>query len=411
MFFLYNFAITVTVYLLKIIALFNAKIKLFVDGRKNTFDTLRKGISKNDRVIWMHTASLGEYEQGLPLLKKMRSTYPDHKILITFFSPSGFEVKKKTKEADVITYLPLDTVSNVKKFLHFTHPEIAFFVKYEIWPNFLRELNKRSIPVLLISAIFNKHQAYFKWYGNFMRKALGTITHFFVQDTNSQKLLQGIGLQNVTVSGDTRFDRVSEIQEGNTDLSFMDAFKETGLCLIAGSTWPEDEDVLLPYINGDNKELKFVLAPHNIHEEHIDKLKRRIVKKTLLYSEIDQYNPANYKVLIIDTIGLLTKIYSYADMAYVGGGFRTGLHNTLEPAVFGIPVMIGPNFHGFKEAEELVDKKGIMVVRNTEEIVKWSNLFAKEEGLRKNTGQINADYISANKGACNIIFKFVQSIL
>lgn len=411
MFFLYNLAITVIAYLLKIIALFNAKIKLFVDGRKNTFDTLRKGISKNDRVIWMHTASLGEYEQGLPLLKKIRSTYPDHKILITFFSPSGFEVRKKTKEADVITYLPLDTVSNVKKFLHFTHPEIAFFVKYEIWPNFLRELNKRSIPVLLISAIFNKHQAYFKWYGNFMRKALGTITHFFVQDTNSQKLLQGIGLQNVTVSGDTRFDRVSEIYESNTDLSFMDAFKETGLCLIAGSTWPEDEDVLLPYINGDNKELKFVLAPHNIHEEHIDKLKRRIVKKTLLYSEIDQYNPVNYKVLIIDTIGLLTKIYSYADMAYVGGGFRTGLHNTLEPAVFGIPVMIGPNFHGFKEAEELVDKKGIMVVRNTEDMLKWSNLFTKEEGLRKNTGQINADYISANKGACNIIFKFVQSIL
>jgi 3-deoxy-D-manno-octulosonic-acid transferase len=339
------------------VAIFHSKIKLFVQGRSQTFSILKNKIQKENKVIWIHAASLGEFEQGLPVIEKLKATYPNYKILITFFSPSGYEVKKNTDVADAVVYLPLDTRKNAKRFIETVNPVLAIFVKYEIWPNYVEELKEKQVPILLISAIFRKEQVFFKWYGGIMRKTLHAFTHFFVQDENSVTLLKSIKLNNVTLSGDTRFDRVSEILEEDNNLSFMEHFQGNETCFVAGSTWPEDEEIIVKFINETQKHLKFVLAPHNIKTEHIQSLKKSISKKVVLYTEIGHNDIPSYEVLIINTIGLLTKIYSYADIAYVGGAFATGLHNTLEPAVFGIPIIIGPDYKGFNEAEKLVEKK------------------------------------------------------
>ena len=399
MYFLYNIAITIAWYILKIPALFNRKIALFISGRKQVFPYLEDCISKNDSVIWMHTASLGEFEQGLPLLQKLKATYPEYKFLVTFFSPSGFEVKKNSKEADFITYLPFDTVRNVDRFLSTIAPKLAIFVKYEIWPNYFKKLQEQNIPILLISGIFNNKQVYFKYHGGFMRGALRRVSHFFVQNNTSEELLRSININNVSVTGDTRFDRVSEILERDNVLPFMTAFKEHHLCIVAGSSWPEDEELLLATFQSTPESVKFVIAPHDIKEDHIQKLQAASNQKTILYSEMNQKDLANYRILIIDTIGLLTKIYSYADIAYVGGGFATGLHNTLEPAVFGIPVIIGPQYHGFKEAEELVALGGIKVVTRQEDLIQIVNTMQADSTYRMEIGRINSSYIENNTGA------------
>lgn len=409
--FVYNLIAHLAWFHLKLAALFSAKMKLFVAGRKKTFSILAKSISKEDRVIWMHVASLGEFEQGLPIIEKLRLEYPSFKILVTFFSPSGYEVKKHTSAADVVTYLPIDTKANVKEFMALAHPKLAIFVKYEIWPNYLRLIAANQIPTLLISAIFSPEQVYFKWYGGFMRKALGGFSHIFVQDEKSKELLTSIKITNSTISGDTRLDRVSEILERDNALSFMDAFKKDCLCLVAGSTWTEDETILLSYINTSKEKLKYVLAPHKIDNGKILGLAGSIIKKTVLFSNVNEQTVGDYDVLIMDNIGMLTKVYNYADIAYVGGGFSTGLHNTLEPAVFGVPVIIGPNYEGFKEAEELVAKKGILPVRDK---FSFSELLKKLIGnpeFRNKTGEINASYISKNKGASIQIMEHIRTLL
>ena len=409
--YIYNIFAHITWFHLKIVALFHPKIKLFVQGRKETFSILKHKIHKGDHVIWVHVASLGEFEQGLPVIEKIKSEFPTYKILITFFSPSGYEVKKNTSVADAIVYLPIDTKGNARRFISKVNPKLAIFVKYEIWPNYLEVLEEHKIPVFLISAAFRKDQLFFKWYGGIMRKALGTFTHFFVQDEKSVELLKGIGYLNVTISGDTRFDRVSEILERDNELPFMEQFKGTNSCFVAGSTWPEDEEIMLPFINETKKSLKFVLAPHNIKSEHILSLKKSILKKTVLYSEIAKNDLSQYDVLIVDTIGLLTKIYSYADIAYVGGAFGTGLHNTLEPAVFGIPIIIGPDYHGFNEAEALVRQKGIITVNNKDafqEII--SDLLVNPDHISK-TGKINFDFVHKNKGASIQIMEYIRRLL
>lgn len=392
-------------------AFFQPKIKLFVKGRKETFSILRKSIQKDDSVIWVHVASLGEFEQGLPVIEKLKAQYPLYKIVISFFSPSGYEVKKNSAVADAIVYLPIDTIGNAKRFINTINPKVAIFVKYEIWPNYLKVLAENNIPTILISSIFRKDQVFFKWYGGLMRKALQTFTHFFVQDEKSIELLKGIDLINSTLSGDTRFDRVSEILQQDNQLMFMDHFKEDSLCFVAGSTWPDDEAIMLPFINETEKNLKFVLAPHNIKPEHIVSLKNSISKTTLLYSELEQYDPSNFDVLIIDTIGLLTKIYSYANIAYVGGAFGTGLHNTLEPAVHGIPVIIGPDYSGFKEAETLVRKEGIIVVQNSLQFNDTMTRLLENPEFAAKTGKVNSDYVSANKGASVQIISYLRTLL
>ena len=382
---------------------------LFISGRKKVFPYLAEHISKKDSIIWMHTASLGEYEQGLPLLQKLKTTYPEYKFLVTFFSPSGYEVKKNSKEADFITYLPFDTVQNVDQFLATVMPKMAIFVKYEIWPNYFKKLQHRSIPILLVSGIFNSKQVYFKRHGGFMRGVLQQVSHFFVQNDTSAALLRSIKIETISITGDTRFDRVSEILERDNTLSFMTQFKGEHNCIVAGSTWPEDEELLLAAIQNASDSVKFVIAPHDIKEEHIQKLHASSTKKTILYSEMEQQDLSNYQVLIIDTIGLLTKIYSYADIAYIGGGFATGLHNTLEPAVFGIPVIIGPQYHGFKEAEDLVSVGGIKVVTTKEDLLQLIDTLLADLKYRTEVGDINAAYIEHNTGATHKIVEYINS--
>lgn len=411
MIFIYNSVTYIAWFFLKIIAFFSPKIKLFVTGRKEVFSILENKISKKDNYIWVHAASLGEFEQGLPIIEKLRINYPSYKILVTFFSPSGYEIKKNTTAADIVTYLPMDTKTNVVKFLDTLQPKLALFIKYEVWPNYLNELQNRTIPTLLASAIFRKSQIYFKPYGGLMRKALKNYNHIFVQNKNSLELLKSIHYTDVTITGDTRLDRVSEILERDNALDFMDSFKQNNFCLIAGSTWPEDEAILVNHINNTETSFKYVLAPHKMNKNDIQVLKKSINKKTLLYSEKEAYNIADYKVFIIDTIGLLTKIYSYANIAYVGGGFSTGLHNTLEPAVFGIPVIIGPNFKGFKEAEDLVIQKGIISINQTSDFNNtMQELLSNPEHLKK-TGKINFNYITKNKGASKLILQYINTLL
>lgn len=408
---LYNILINIAWLGLKVVALFNAKIKLFVQGRKQTFSILEERLRSADKAIWMHVASLGEFEQGLPILERLRTEYPEHRLVLSFFSPSGYEVKKNTSVADVVIYLPMDSNYKAKRFLELVNPELAIFVKYEVWPNYLHHLQKRNIPTLLISAIFSERQIYFKPFGGFMRKSLGKFDHYFVQDENSKKLLESIEIKNSTISGDTRLDRVSEILKQNNQLDFMDRFKNNQLCLVAGSTWPEDEQILINYINNTSEKVKVVIAPHEIKPAHIAKITSALNKKTLCYSDLGNQNLKEIEVLIIDTIGLLTKIYSYANIAYVGGGFATGLHNTMEPAVFGIPIIIGPQFLGFKEVEDLVKEGGIMPISNQDSFNNLMGDLLNNPISIRNIGDINANYINSNRGAADLIMKHISKIM
>jgi len=408
---LYNILINIAWLGLKVVALFNAKIELFVQGRKQTFSILEKQLSSTDKTIWMHVASLGEFEQGLPILERLRTEHPEHRLVLSFFSPSGYEVKKNTSVADVVIYLPMDSNYKAKRFLELVNPELAIFVKYEVWPNYLHHLQKRNIPTLLISAIFSERQIYFKPFGGFMRKSLGKFDHYFVQDENSKKLLESIEIKNSTISGDTRLDRVSEILKQNNQLDFMDRFKNNQLCLVAGSTWPEDEQILINYINNTNEKVKVVIAPHEIRPAHIAKITSALNKKTLCYSDLGDQNLKEIEVLIIDTIGLLTKIYSYANIAYVGGGFATGLHNTMEPAVFGIPIIIGPQFLGFKEVEDLIKEGGIMPISNQDSFNNLMGELLNNPISIRNIGDINANYINSNRGAADLIMKHISKIM
>ncbi|MDC6384047.1 3-deoxy-D-manno-octulosonic acid transferase [Flagellimonas taeanensis] len=409
--FFYNILISLAWFGLKVIALFRPKIDLFVSGRKQTFAQLGEKLSPNKKTIWMHVASLGEYEQGLPILERLRQNYPAHQILLTFFSPSGYEVKKNTTAADAVVYLPMDTLSNAKRFLERTDPELAIFVKYEIWPNYLSELKKRNVPTFLVSAIFSKRQVYFKPFGGFMRKSLRTFAHFFVQDSNSRELLESIGLSNVTVSGDTRFDRVSKILKQDNRLDFMEHFKNGKFCLVAGSTWPEDEEILIQYINlSTDGQTKFVFAPHEIKPAHVQKIEEGLQRKTMRFSQMEGKDLADFDVLIVDTIGLLTKVYSYADVAYVGGGFATGLHNTLEPSVYGIPVIIGPDYTKFKEAEDLVKKGGVIPISDQRGFDTLMDTFLTDPIFLRKTGSINSEYINANVGATDLILEHLSLV-
>jgi len=408
---IYNILTHIAWFHLKLIAHFKPKMKLFVTGRQKTFSILETHLERNQKTIWMHAASLGEYEQGLPLLELLKQTYPNHKLVLSFFSPSGYEVKKDKTPADIVVYLPMDSTDNAKRFIDLVKPDLAIFIKYEIWPNYLYQLNKRETPTLLVSAIFSKRQVYFKPFGSFMRKSLKNISHFFVQDENSKALLNSIGFSNTTVSGDTRFDRVSKILEAANRFDVMDDFVNNQFCLVIGSSWPEDEAVITPYINQTSNAIKFVIAPHNIKINHIQKLENSIKKKVVKYSEQNASNLNEANVLIIDTIGLLTKIYSYANVAYVGGGFATGLHNTLEPAVFGIPVIIGPKYSGFKEAEDLIAKKGVLAIHTGEEFKKIVDHFFTDSEFLKRIGSVNHSYIQSKLGATQLVLKHIKSLI
>ncbi|MGO4906054.1 3-deoxy-D-manno-octulosonic acid transferase [Flavobacterium sp. W20_MBD1_R3] len=406
MLFIYNLMVHLAGFFLKITALFSPKMKLFVDGRKVVFPVLEQKIKPTDKTIWFHAASLGEYEQGLPVIEKIKEQFPTHKIVLTFFSPSGYEVRKNNTVADVTVYLPLDTKKNAQQFLKLIHPDLVFFIKYEYWPNYLFELKKSNTKTYLISGILRKNQLFFKWYGGFYREALDAFTYFFVQNETSKKLLQQLDKTNVAVSGDTRFDRVGSILEKDNSLDFISDFKDNTLIIVVGSSWPKDEDLLVNFINSNTFNIKFIIAPHNIKEEQIQQLKNSITKKTVLFSAKEGKQLADFDVFIIDTIGILTKIYSYADIAYVGGGFgNPGVHNVLEPATFGVPILIGPNYSHFAEATALVNMDACVSVANQKELNEALENLIRNDDIRNEKGHMCSTFVKMNKGATAIILK------
>lgn len=423
MFFLYDLLVHFVGYSLKIVAALNPKIKLFVEGRKNVFEQIEQKISPGDKTIWFHAASLGEFEQGMPVMEKIRTLFPDHKIIVTFFSPSGFEVRKNNTIANLTVYLPLDTRQNAKHFLDLINPEMTFFIKYEYWPNYLNELKKRQLKTYLISGVLRENQVFFKWYGGFYRNCLTAFDYFFVQNESSKKLLQSLGYQNVKISGDTRFDRVVSILERDNTLDFIEEFKNNTTTIVIGSSWPKDEELLINFINNSAENVKFIIAPHNIKSEQILELQKSITKKSILFSDYSdsvQTDPhagtgrdlplREYDVFIINTIGILTKIYRYADIAFVGGGFgNPGVHNILEPATFGIPIVIGPNFNHFAEAIALVNMEGCISISSQNQLNETFSTLLSNEDIRHEKGHICSTFVQMNKGATDIILNHLKN--
>lgn len=409
MFFLYNCIIHLAGIVVQALALFSPKMKLFVNGRKDVLSLLQQKIHPNDKTIWFHAASLGEFEQGLPVMERLKKEFPTHKIVVSFFSPSGYEVRKNNTIADATVYLPLDTLSHAKTFIDAIHPEMVFFIKYEFWPNYLNELQKRKIKTYLISGIFREKQAFFKWYGGFYRKALYAFDYFFVQNESSKKLLQSLNFNNVKTSGDTRFDRVTTILERDNTLPFIEDFiHPESTTIVIGSSWPKDEALLVKFINESNENTKFIIAPHNIKRDQITELQKSITKKTVLFTEHENKLLSNYTVFIIDTIGILTKIYNYADIAYVGGGFgNPGVHNILEPATFGVPIIVGPNYSHFPEATALVHMKGCISISNYTELSEAFSTLLNNDDIRLEQGHVCSTFVQMNKGATESIVSHI----
>ncbi|PWH84265.1 3-deoxy-D-manno-octulosonic acid transferase [Algibacter marinivivus] len=410
MHFFYNIVIYLSSFALKLGGLFNQKLKKGVDGRRASFNILKRNIAKHDKTLWFHCASLGEYEQGFPVFSELRKHYKNHKIVLSFFSPSGYEIRKNSPVADVVVYLSLDTKTNAKRFFNIVNPELTIFVKYDIWPNFLIELKRRQLKAILISASFRKNQLYFKSYNTPFRKALFAFEHIFTQNDISKKLLESINYNQVTVSGDTRFDRVFSQLKLDNNLDFIKEFKNNKICVVAGSTWPEDEALFINFINSaSSKNVKFIIAPHNIKSSQLKSFQEKINKKSVLFSEKDKNQLSDKDVFIIDTIGILSKIYSYADITYVGGAMgNTGLHNTLEPAVFGVPIIIGPNHHKFPEAEALIKNGGMFSISSQTQFDELLNKLIKNSDLSEEIGSKNKVFIENNRGSVVQILDYLR---
>ena len=400
----YNIIINLASVSVRLFGGLNKKIQQGQKGRSESLLILKQRLSSSDKVIWLHCASLGEYEQGLPVFQALKKQWKNHKFVMTFFSPSGYEIRKNNSIADIVVYLPLDQKKVVKTFLDITHPELVVFVKYDLWPNYLLELKRRAIKTVLISALFRPSQPYFKLYGLWFKKLLFIFDHIFTQDTASKVLLNSIGFNAVTVSGDTRFDRVGNQLKTDNTLDFIAAFKNNKICVVAGSTWPEDETLLINYINSSTQNTKFVIAPHNIDLNQIESMIKRLKKPFVRYSNYTTETLEDKSVFIVDTIGLLTKIYSYADIAYVGGAMGTsGLHNTLEAATFGLPIVIGKRYQKFPEAKAMLSNGGLMSIRNFESLESSLNMLINDSKKRMESGQKNKAYIEDNQGATTIV--------
>lgn len=406
----YQILIHCTQLILPAFRFISPKLKLFVEGRTQWKQKLAAQVSENDKIIWFHAASLGEYEQAVPLINRLKTSHPSHKIAVSFFSPSGYEVKKKDSKLDIITYLPIDTPKNAKAFLDILQPEIAFFIKYEIWPNFLDEIAKRDIKTYLVSGVFREDQLYFKPLGRFMAEALGKFNHIFVQNEDSLQLLKRHHFDISSLSGDTRYDRVISQLSMDNKLEFMESFTDSDEPVVVfGSTWPEDEALFLDVIDKASFKIKVVIAPHQIKPIQIQKLKKALTKKVICYTELKHNNLTDFDVLIVDTIGLLTKIYSYADVAYVGGGMgNSGLHNILEPAAFGIPILIGDNFKNFPEAVSLRRLGGLFSVSNQTEFEKIFEKLIINSTFREKSGQICGHSVNSEAGATQHILDKIE---
>ncbi|CVK15385.1 3-deoxy-D-manno-octulosonic-acid transferase [Apibacter mensalis] len=397
---------------MKIASFFHPKAKLWIQGRVQVFAEIQNRISPTDSVIWMHVSSLGEYEQGLPLLIALKKKFPEHKLALSFFSPSGYEVVKNNCMADLLFYIPLDTPSNANKLIELLHPDYAIFVKYDFWYHILQTLALKKIPTLFISCIFRQNQIYFKPSGKWFVSILTKVTHFFVQDENSKKLLNFIGIQQVTVSGDTRFDRVKMLIKQNNQLNWLSLFKGTSTLIVAGSTWKEDNILLKNFINSSFFiNCKLVIAPHNMNSDYFRKLKGELMPKTLLFSELNHTNPTDYQVIILDTVGILTKVYSYSDISYVGGAFgKDGVHNVLEPAVFASPVVYGPIYDKFIEAVELIQFGGAKVIHNQNEFNEALVELLTDKNKRHKMGKKAQEYILSKPNTVQLIIDYFDKL-
>lgn len=404
--YIYSFGIWLYWLLVRVASLFNEKAAFFVKGRLGLFDRLKQQIDPNARYIWFHVASLGEFEQGRPIMERIRQEHPDYKIILTFFSPSGFEIRKNYNGADVICYLPMDTVAGARRFLQLVRPQMAVFVKYEYWINYLHELKQAGIPTYMVSAIFLPGQAFFKWWGGWYRNVLKAFTHLFVQDAKSVEMLASIGITNATACGDTRFDRVLAIARNAKQLPVCEAFKGGSRpVLIAGSSWPKDEDILAAYFNG--KDYRVIIAPHETDEAHVQEIIAKLPgRKCARYTQATPQTAAQADVLIIDCIGILSSIYQYGDLAYIGGGFGVGIHNILEPAVYGMPVVFGPNYRKFREAVEMEKAGGAFHIEDGAQLsLLLDSLMAPGSNRLAETSAIAKQFVAANSGATNLIMQ------
>ena len=407
---LYDLLINIFQLHLHVLKYFNKTVFNFLIKRKKIFKKLKSNISKNEKYIWIHVASLGEYEQGLPVFKKIKSLYKDHKIVLSFFSSSGYDLRKNNPISDLTVYLPIDTSYNAKRFIDLINPEIAVFVKYEFWPNFLKYLKKNNTPTYLLAGVFRKNHWFFKPYGFWMRNNLKTFNHFFVQNNDSKNILKKYNFNNCSVMGDSRFERVLELPNQENKIKYLNKFKKSKQCFVAGSTWNEDDEIIIKFINSyKENDICFIIAPHQIDLNKINKAKSFIKKKSILMSELNRDNASENSVIFIDSIGLLTSVYSYADIGYVGGGMgNTGLHNTLEPAVFKIPVIVGKNFEKFHEVSELINLKGFISIKNYDTFKNELIDLINNKKARDKMGQINYKYILNKIGASEKVITYLK---
>ncbi|MBN2681974.1 MAG: 3-deoxy-D-manno-octulosonic acid transferase [Bacteroidales bacterium] len=392
---------------IKFASLFNLKAKKWVEGRKNVFFELESANLKKKKTLWFHAASYGEFEQGRPLMEAIREKYPDYSILLTFFSPSGYEAFKDYKGADFVCYLPYDFKKNVIRFLEVVQPANVFFIRYEFWLNYLSVLKKEKVKVYLISAVFRKNQLFFKWYGKSYRNALNSFENIFVQNNYSAKLLEDIGYKNVIVSGDTRMDRVIEVAKSAKSFPLIEKFIQNKQVIIAGSTWEKEDEIIAEYLNSTEKGVKIIVAPHEIREQKIEKLISSINKKAIRYSNADELNVLDADVLIIDSIGILSSVYRYGTIAFVGGGFTDGIHNILEPAVYGMPIIFGPNYQKFIEASDLLFLGSAFCIENYNSFKLITNELLDEKEKLASLSTISSDYVYRSAGATGKIVKMV----
>jgi 3-deoxy-D-manno-octulosonic-acid transferase len=402
--FIYNLTVRSYQVLLHLAAPFHPKAAKWVAGRQGLFDLIARQMSgSKSRTVWFHCASLGEFEQGRPLMEALRQQYPSYRIVLTFFSPSGYEVRKNYGGADYVFYLPADSAANARLFLDLVQPELAVFVKYEFWYHYLRELRQRGVPVISVAAIFRPNQLFFKWYGGFYRDILRHFTHIFIQNQASADLLRQVGIAQVSVTGDTRFDRVLQTAAQVKPISVVAQFSGSDPVMVIGSSWPQDMMILLPFIRQHHPKLRFIIAPHEIHEEQVEDLRQKLQGLAVRFSQSSASSLSNYRVLLIDNVGMLSSLYAYATYAYIGGAFGKGLHNILEAAVFGVPVFFGPRYHKFQEAVDLVELGCAIPVRGLEELeTKFGQISTSMEEMQRISQQSKA-YIAKKAGATDQI--------
>ncbi len=405
--FIYNTGIYLSEALLFLVSPFHQKILQMRRGRKEAWTRLKE-MQFSEPPVWIHCASLGEFEQGRPIIEALKEKHPATKVLLTFFSPSGYEVRKGYKSADLVVYLPADTPANARRFIRHLKPQMAIFIKYEFWPNYFRALHRKKTPIYSVSAIFRKNQYFFKWYGAWFRKTLTLVTKFYVQDQPSGNLLKSIGINNYAVTGDTRFDRVVAIVKSAVNIPEAEEFaSKADVVLVAGSTWPPDEEILARYVNYSSPGVRMIIAPHEVHEENIARLTKLFTVPAIRYSQRHNADLLKARVLIIDGIGMLSALYRYGQVAYIGGGFGKGIHNTLEAATYGMPVIFGPGYRKFKEAVDLIEKGGAFSIENFEAFITLMNEFSKNPEKVDAAGKAAGDYTHSMCGATDLIINEV----